>query len=73
MTFATVFQTFNAAEAELVQSRLEAAGFQASVLNEMSSLTLGSPIAAGGISVQVPQEQALDARALIESDQQNKE
>jgi hypothetical protein len=67
MDFAIVFKTLNSAEANLVASQLEAAGFEPTVVNELSSLTLGSPISAGGISVQVPESQSADARALIEA------
>lgn len=67
MDFATVFKTFNSAEANLVAAQLEAAGFEPTILNEYSTLTLGSPNTAGGIRVQVPEAQAIDARALIDS------
>ncbi len=67
MDFATVFNTFNSAEANLIAAQLEAAGFEPTVLNEFSSLALGSPISAGGIRVQVPEAQFADARALIDS------
>lgn len=67
MDFATVFTTFNSAEANLIVAQLEAAGFEPAVLNELSNLTLGSPIADGGIRVQVPEAQSAEARALIES------
>lgn len=67
MDFATVFKTFNSAEANLIAAQLEAAGFQPSILNEFSTLTLAAPSTAGGIRVQVPTEQFADARALIDS------
>jgi hypothetical protein len=61
MAFTTVFTTLNSAEAELVSSRLESAGFEVCVVGELASLTL----AAGGIRVQVDESQADDARALL--------
>ena len=67
MDFATVFTTFNSAEANLIAAQLEAAGFQPTVLNEFSSQTLGSAVFGGGIHVQVPESQSTDARELIES------
>lgn len=67
MDFATVFKTFNSAEANLVAAQLEAAGFEPHVVNELASLALGSPISAGGIRVQVPEAQSADALALINS------
>jgi hypothetical protein len=68
MQFVTVFSAFVPAEAQLVRSRLDAAGFLVNVANEISALSMdGYSMAAGGILVQVPEDQAADARALIES------
>jgi len=67
MDFATVFTTFNSAEANLVASQLEAAGFEPTILNEFATLTLAAPNTAGGIRVQVPEAQSVDARALLDS------
>jgi hypothetical protein len=68
MNLATVFSTFNAAEAQLIRSRLEAAGFDVFVEHELASLTLeGYSMAAGGILVRTPEDQAADARELIEA------
>ena len=62
----TVYQTFNPADAQLICSRLDAARLHASVMNESSSLTMGGYlVGAGGIQVQVPEEEAQDARDLI--------
>jgi len=59
MELITVYQAFNPADAQLVRSRLEAAGFQPIVANELSALSLdGYAMAAGGILVQVPQSEA---------------
>jgi hypothetical protein len=64
----TVYQALNSADAQLVRSSLEAAGFHVLVANELSSLSMeGYALAAGGILVQVPEPEAADARALIES------
>jgi hypothetical protein len=68
MEFVTVSSAFNPAAAQLVRSRLEANGFTVNVKNETAALSLdGYAMAAGGILVQVPADQAEDARALIES------
>jgi hypothetical protein len=68
MEFVTVFRAFNPAAAELVRSRLEANGFLVSVQHETAALSMdGYAMAAGGILVQVPEDQVADARALIES------
>ena len=67
MNFVTVFSGFNPADADLIRSRLEASNFLVNVANENAALTLGAPAAAGGILVQVPEDQVEDARALIAS------
>lgn len=67
MDFTTVFETFNSAEANLIASQLEVAGFEPTILNEFSTLTLGGANTAGGIRVQVPEAQGRDARLLVES------
>ena len=80
MKLVTVFTTLNLAEADLVASELEAAGFDVTIPDEYSSLTLGSAGAqtnlsnssgsargGAGIRVQVPEEQAVDARALLDA------
>ena len=66
MSLVTVFTAFSSAEAQLAWSRLDAAGFHAVVMNELSALSMdGYSMAAGGILVQVPEDEAADARALI--------
>jgi len=68
MNLVTVFRTFNVGEAEVIRSRLDAAEFDVALKNDVASLSIdGYSLAAGGILVQVPEDQALDARALIES------
>jgi Putative prokaryotic signal transducing protein len=68
MDFATIFTAFNPAEAQLVRSRLEAAGFHPFVMGELSALTMeGYSLAAGGIRVQVPEAEAKDAREFLET------
>ena len=66
MPLVTVHTAFNPMDAQLVKSRLEAADFHPTVLHELSALSLeGYALAAGGILVQVPDEEAADARELI--------
>jgi Putative prokaryotic signal transducing protein len=68
MDCATIFTAFNPAEAQLVRSRLEAAGFHPFVMGELSALTMeGYSLAAGGIRVQVPEAEANDAREFLET------
>ena len=55
MDFRTVFTAFNPAEAQLVRSRLDAAGFHPFVKNELSALSIdGYALAAGGIHGRCP-------------------
>ena len=66
MPLVTVFTAFNPMDAQLVRSRLEAAALHPTVKNELSALSLdGYALAAGGILVQVPSEEANDALELI--------
>ena len=66
MRLVTVLTAFNPADAHLARARLEAAGFHPVVANELSALSMdGYAMAAGGILVQVPEEDADDARALL--------
>ncbi|MGN6553134.1 MAG: putative signal transducing protein [Verrucomicrobiota bacterium] len=62
----TVFTAFNPADAQLVRSRLEAAGFHAIVAHELSALSLdGYSMAVGGIRVQVPASEADEAKTFL--------
>lgn len=64
----TVFQSFSSAEAQLVRSRLEAAGFTAHVTHELAALSMeGYSLSTGGILVQVSSDQAGEANELIAS------
>jgi len=68
MKLVTVSTAFNPADAQLTRSRLEAAGFHASVAHELSALSLdGYALAAGGIRVQVPEDEAGDAKEFLEA------
>ncbi len=68
MPLATVYRTFSAGDAHLVRSRLEAANLQATVAHELAALSMeGYALAAGGILVQVPEDQAQEAREIIDS------
>lgn len=68
MQLVTVFRTFSSAEAQLVRSRLDAAGLQAHVAHELAAMGMeGYSLSTGGILVQVPEVEVADARALIES------
>ena len=69
MSLVTVATAFNPIEAQLTRSRLEAAGFHAVVTHELSALSMdGYALAAGGILVQVPAEEAADAVEFLAPD-----
>lgn len=68
MKLVTIFNAFNPAEAQLVRSRLEAAEFHAFVAGEAAALSMeGYALSVGGISVQVPEIEAADAREFLAS------
>ncbi|HWD19078.1 MAG TPA: DUF2007 domain-containing protein [Verrucomicrobiae bacterium] len=68
MKLVTIYTAFNPAQAELVRSRLEASGFLVFIKNRDAALTMdGYALAAGGILVQTPEDQAAEARELIQS------
>ena len=66
MALVTVYRTFSSADAHVVRSRLEASDLHAMVNNELAALSMdGYSMATGGILVQVPEEEAEEARELI--------
>ncbi len=68
MELVTVSTAFNPADAGVVRSRLEAAGFHPVVTNELSALSLdGYAMAAGGILVQVPDCESEEAKLFLET------
>jgi hypothetical protein len=68
MKLVTVFKSFNPVEAQLIRSLLESAGLLATVTHETAALsTEGYAMSVGGIEVQVPDEQAEDARRIIDT------
>ena len=74
MSLVTVFRAFSPAEAQVVRSRIDAAGIPVTVTHETSTLsTEGYSMATGGVLVQVPPAHEKDARALIESTESGQE
>jgi hypothetical protein len=62
----TIHTSFNPADAHLVRSRLEAAQFHPVITHELSALSMdGYALAAGGILVQVPEEEAEEAKTFL--------
>ena len=64
----TIRRCFNSADAQLARSLLDAAALHPEVTHELSALSLdGYALAAGGILVQVPDDEADLASALLET------
>jgi hypothetical protein len=64
----TIYKALNPADAQLIYSRLEAAGFHPFVANEIAALTMeGYALAAGGIRVQLPESEFADAREFLDA------
>ena len=64
----TLYKALNPADAQLVSSRLEAAGFHPFVADEMAALSMdGYALAAGGIRVQVPDTEFSEAREFLDA------
>jgi hypothetical protein len=64
----TIYKALNPADAQLVCSRLEAAGFHPFVAGEIAALSMeGYTLAAGGIRVQLPQSEFASAREFLDT------
>ncbi len=67
MDFTTVHTSFNPVDEDLVRARLEIANFHPVLKNENSALgTGGYTVGAGGILVQVPEDEASSAKSFLE-------
>jgi hypothetical protein len=70
MELVTVYTGLNPGAAELIRARLEAADFHPSIRNELAALSIdGYALAAGGITVQVPREEAENASELLRAEE----
>lgn len=67
MDLVTIYRAFNLADAELVRSRLDAAGFHPFVADEMAAANYPVIVAGGGVRVQVPDTEAEEARAFLQN------
>jgi hypothetical protein len=68
MQLVTVARVFSPAEAHLVSSRLEAAGFPVHVAHELAAMGMeGYSMSTGGILVQVPDDRAAEAQEFLKS------
>ena len=64
----TIYKAFNPADAQLVRSRLEAAGFHPFVADEAAALSMdGYALAVGGIRVQLPESEFAAAREFLDA------
>lgn len=69
MNWVCVYLTLNPGDADLVCSRLEAAGFSVDVSGDLPALSIaGGANAVGGIQISVPEQTADEARELLASD-----
>ena len=68
MDFVTIFKAFSPAKAQLVRSRLDAAGFHPFVAGELAALSMeGYSLATGGIRVQVPEPESAEAKEFLQA------
>lgn len=68
MSWVTVYLALNPADAQLVRSRLVAAEFEVNVAGELAALSMdGYALAAGGIRVQVPEDEAAEAKEFLQA------
>ncbi len=62
----TLSTELNVAEADVKVSRLEAAGFHPSISNTDAAAWMGCASSLGGLLVQVPDEEAADAKEFLD-------
>ena len=67
MKLVTIYTNFNLAEMELTFSRLEAAGFHPFIANENASAWLGGTSSATMLRLEVPEDEAADAKEFLET------
>ncbi|MGA2244245.1 MAG: DUF2007 domain-containing protein [Verrucomicrobiota bacterium] len=68
MNLVTLYKAFSPADAQLVRSRLETAGFHPFVADELAALSMdGYSLAIGGIRVQVPDTEYAAAREFLDT------
>jgi len=65
MPLVTISKEFSDTEAQLKRARLEAAGFHPVITNEATALWMGNAAAIDGIRLQVPEEEAAEAREFL--------
>ena len=69
MALITIFDTLRPVDAQLICSRLDAAGFHPEVVGELPALSVeGYSLCTGGIQVKVPENEAEEVRALLKEE-----
>jgi hypothetical protein len=63
-----VFRTFNVPEAQVLLSRLQAAGFHPDLKDEYTSLAEGFSAPFGGVKVLVPSSEAEEAKTFLSAE-----
>jgi hypothetical protein len=63
----TISTSFNLADAQLTRSRLEAAGFHTFIANENAAGWLGGTSTATQLRIEVPEDEAADAKEFLET------
>ena len=68
MNLVTVYRGFDLTNAQMVRARLEAAEFHPFIADEFSSLEMGGiSLSKQGVRVQVPEDEAADAKEFLAS------
>ena len=67
MKLVTIATNFNLADAELMRSRLEAAGFHPFIANQLSAGWIGGSSTATLLHIEVPDVEAADAKEFLET------
>jgi hypothetical protein len=63
----TIATNFNLADAGLVCSRLDAAGFHPTIINENSAVWLGGTSTATMLRIQVPENEVAEAKEFLDT------
>lgn len=63
-----IFRTFNVPEAQVLLSRLQAAGFHAELKDEYVSLAEGVSSPFGGVKILVPSSEADEAKTFLNAE-----
>jgi hypothetical protein len=66
MDFTTIFSAFSLTDAQLIRSRLEAAGFHPFVANENTASWMAGYSPLANVLVQVPATEAADAKEFLQ-------